>query len=104
MRRLIDFVGELGPRWGLPAAACRLHGYLYLVARPVDEAGLGEALDLDDATRKESLAWLADHHLVERDGTSAWRTDSDPWELMMRALEERRQREIAPALELLRDC
>jgi len=87
MRRLIDYLSELGPRWGLPAAACRVHGYLYLVARPVAEAEFRDALEPDDIALKEALAWLADYRLVERDRAAAWRTDSDPWELMMRALE-----------------
>ena len=104
VRRLIDFLGELGPRWGLPAAACRLHGYLYLVARPVTEIELRDSLELDDIALRDASAWLADYRLVERDRAGAWRTDSDPWELMMRALEERRRREITPALDLLRDC
>jgi DNA-binding transcriptional ArsR family regulator len=73
------------------------------VARPRPRP-LRDALELDDIALKDALAWLADYRLVERDRTGAWRTDSDPWELMMRALEQRRQREIAPALDLLRDC
>jgi DNA-binding transcriptional regulator GbsR (MarR family) len=103
-RRLIDFLGELGPRWGLPAQPCRVHGYLYLVARPVAEAELGALLELDDAALREALAWLIDYRLVERDGSGAWMTASDPWDLMMRALEERRRRELTPVLDLLREC
>jgi DNA-binding transcriptional regulator GbsR (MarR family) len=101
-RRLVDFLGELGPRWGLPEEACRVHGYLYLSARPVDESELAEALALDAAATSVALAWLADYRLAARLGQAAWRTDSDPWELMMRALEQRRRREIGPALEILR--
>jgi DNA-binding transcriptional regulator GbsR (MarR family) len=104
MRRLIDFLGELGPRWGLPAGACRVHGYLYLVARPATDADLAAAVDLADGGLADALKWLADYGLIERTPSGGWRTESDPWELMMRALEERRRREIAPALELLRDC
>jgi len=51
----------------LPAAACRLHGYLYLVARPVTEAELRDALELDDGALKDASTWLADYRLVERD-------------------------------------
>src|SRR5262249_45207601 len=104
MRRLIDFLGELGPRWGLPPGACRLHGYLYLVARPATEVDLVAAAGLADGGLADALAWLSDYGLIERTPAGAWRTESDPWELMMRALEERRRREIAPALALLRDC
>jgi len=103
MQRLIEFLGELGQRWGLPAAACRAHGYLYLVARPVPESELGKSLGLRGKSLADALAWLAEYRLatcVDR----LWRTDTDPWELMLRALQERRQREIEPALELLRDC
>ena len=103
VHRLIDFLAELGPRWGLPPAPCRVHGYLYLVARPVTEEQLGEALALERGAVADALAWLADYRLVGRAG-AGWRTDSDPWDLMLRALEERRRREIGPALALLRDC
>lgn len=104
MHRVIDFLGELGPRWGLPEQACRVHGYLYLVARPVPESELRKILELDEIVLCDALAWLMDYRLVERADTATWKTDTDPWDLMMRALEERRRRELAPALDLLRDC
>jgi len=102
VRRLLDYLAALGPRWGLPADACRLHGYLYVLARPAPEAALREALALGDGF-DAALAWLVDYRLVEQDD-GGWRTDSDPWELVVRALDERRQRELGPALAMLRDC
>ena len=101
--RLIDYLAELGPRWGLPADACRLHGYLYLMARRVPEPALGRALGLDEQTVTGALAWLQDYGLVDG-GADGWRTGTDPWELVLTALAERRRRELAPALDLLRDC
>src|SRR4051794_39631387 len=41
--RLLDFLGALGPRWGLPEAPCRVHGYLYLSARALSEADIADA-------------------------------------------------------------
>ena len=101
--RLVGYLGELGPRWGLPADACRLHGYLYLVARRVPEAELARAVGLDEAATADALAWLGDYGLVDRT-TAGWRTGTDPWELVLTALAERRRRELAPALQVLRDC
>lgn len=102
-KRLVNFLGDVGQRWGLPAIACRAHGYLYLVARPVPEAELERVLGLSGKSLADALTWLADYRLATcTDGS--WRTDTDPWDLMLRALQERRQREIEPALELLRDC
>lgn len=102
-RRFIDYLGELGPRWGLPACACRLHGYLYAIARPATEADLRSALDLKGPELSKALAWLSDFRLVTC-AEGAWRTNTDPWELLLRGLEERRRREIDPALDLLRGC
>ena len=102
--RLIEFLGELGPRWGLPAAPCRVHGYLYLRARPVSEDELRATLGLDGEALAEALAWLQEYRLIEPAPDAGWRTGSDPWELMVRALDERRTREAGPALALLREC
>jgi DNA-binding transcriptional regulator GbsR (MarR family) len=102
-RRIIDFLGDLGSRWGLPAQACRIHGYLYLAAKPLTDAELRAALAVDAAALAEAVAWLADYRLIERVRHDAWRTESDPWELVMRALDQRRRREITPALALLRE-
>jgi DNA-binding transcriptional regulator GbsR (MarR family) len=101
--RVTDYLAELGARWGLPAEACRVHGYLYLVARPVAETELGEAVNLGKTALADALAWLADYRLVERARGGAWRTGTDPWDLMMSALQERQRREIGPALDVLRE-
>ncbi len=107
LMQVVDFLGELGPRWGLPADACRVHGYLFVLAKPVSEAALRDALGLNAKATGEALAWLTDYGIAEqtRDGAGddSWRTDSDPWELMVRALKERQRREVGPALELLRE-
>ena len=100
-RRVVDYLGELGPRWGLPAEPCRVHGYLYLVGRPVPEGELAAFLDMDTKAVSVALAWLTDYRLAASQG-GAWHTESDPWELMLRALEERRRREIGPFLDMLR--
>lgn len=102
--RLVDFLGELGGRWGNPALPCRVHAYLYLVARPVEEGDIRRLLGLDGRSLEDALEWLKAFGLAEVVPHNRWRTDSDPWTVMIRALEERRRRELAPALALLREC
>jgi len=104
VERVVAFLGDLGARWGLPSEACRVHGYLYLLAKPLTEAELRAQLGASEATLREALTWLAEYRLIEHSGPDGWRTESDPWELMIRALEERQRREVDPALDLLRDC
>lgn len=101
--RFIDYLGELGPRWGLPAEPCRIHAYLYVIARPATEEEIRRVIARTAPQVAEALEWLCDYRLVTKVG-AAWRTSADPWELLLRGLEERRRREIGPALELLREC
>src|ERR1700688_1522763 len=89
LERVIAYLAELGPRWGLPADACRVHGYLYLVARPVNKDELCANLKLSETALAHILDWLADFRLIEPVRGGGWRTGSDPWDLMMRALQER---------------
>jgi len=100
--RLIAWLGQVGPRWGLPADACRVHGHLYLTASAASEAELSTTLGMSQADVGEALAWLADRNLAQPDGSGRWRTGADPWELVTTALEHRRAQELRPALDLLR--
>lgn len=97
---IVDWLGQLGPRWGLPAQACRVHGLLFLLARPVPTATIAERLALDPAAVDEALRWLAADALVQAT-PAGWTTETDPWALMMQALEQRRARELSPAHEVL---
>ena len=104
MRRFVDYFGALGRRWGLPSEACRVHAHLYLVARPATEEDLGAALGLDKDAVKNALAFLVDYRMIKRAGNSSWRTGGDPWDLLAGGLEERRRRELIPALATLSRC
>jgi hypothetical protein len=44
----------------------------------------------------EALAWLAEEGLAANSQTG-WTTETDPWTLVMQALERRRSQELAPA-------
>src|SRR5690348_8834187 len=103
VRSFINYLGELGPRWGLPAAPVRVHGHPYVDARPAAEAELRAAAGLRAPGPTGARSWRAAYRVVTNAGRS-WRTARDPWALLSRAIEERRRREIAPALDLLRAC
>ena len=100
--RLIEWLADVGPRWGVPADACRVHGHLYLTATPASPDELARAVGLSQSAVDESLAWLAGHDLVQEIAPSRWRTGLDPWEAVTRSLEQRRARELGPGLEVLR--
>ena len=98
--RIVEWLGEVGGRWGLPAEACRVHGVLYLMARPVPAEWIASRLALDPASIGEALVWLEDERLAQH-RPAGWITEADPWTLVMRTLETRRVRELALAREVL---
>ena len=97
---IVTWLGGVGPRWGLPAAACRVHGLLFLMARPVPEKAIAAELAIEAAAVSEALSWLAEDGLAVA-GEDGWTTQADPWALMMQALDRRKTRELAPALAVL---
>lgn len=104
MRQFIDYFGKLGPRWGLPAEACRVHAYLYLVATPAKEEDIADALSLEAEPLRDALAFLIEYRMLDRLGSASWRTSGDPWDMLLRGLEERRLRELPAAITTLRNC
>ena len=94
--RVVDWLGEVGSRWGLPEHACRVHAMLYLAAKPMPATVLPEALGLDAAAVSLALDWLEAHRLVEA-SPAGWRTGVDPWALMLQTLETRRTQELGQA-------
>jgi len=103
-RRFADYFGELGPRWGLPADACRVHAYLYVSAGARPEADIAATLSLGQAALAEALAYLTDYEMVARAGASRWQTSDDPWAMLVGGLEQRRRRELPLALATLKAC
>jgi len=103
VHRFVEYLGELGPRWGLPADACRVHALLFVSARNLSAKEIAYTLALDESTVRDALAYLKEFGLVEADD-ACWRTHADPWNLVMTALNERRRRELPLALQTLRSC
>lgn len=98
--RIVDWLGEVGSRWGLAPDACRVHGLLFLMARPVPQDAIESELNMASSQAGDALMWLAEERLATS-GAEGWTTQADPWLLVMQALESRRARELAPARAVL---
>lgn len=104
LERLIAYFGELGPRWGLHADTCRAHALLFLTAASLDEAAIADALGLSAEETSIAMRDLAHWRMSEREADGRWSCSGDPWKLLFTAMEERRRREVQPALDVLREC
>ena len=101
MRSVVAHFAELGPRWGLKSETCAAHVLLYLIGRPLSRAGLASALSWDESTAQAAIDDLVGWRMARqtRDGIAA--TGGKPWDLLFAAFEERRRREIEPAVQAL---
>lgn len=104
MDRFVDYFAALGPRWGLAADTCRAHALLYLVGKPMAAAEVAAALGLDEAAATAALEDVVTWGMGRRSANGRWDASGEPWDLMFAGLEERRRRELGPALETMRAC
>lgn len=102
--RFVEYFGDLGPRWGLPADACRMHAFIYVLGRPVKESEISEALDLNMKQLTEALDYLREFQVVAKAAPFTWNTSGDPLEMLLTGLEARKQRELPLALSTLESC
>jgi DNA-binding transcriptional regulator GbsR (MarR family) len=104
MERFIRHFGDMGPRWGLDADTCRVHAYLYLAGRPAAPAEIAAGLGLAATAVERALADLAQWGMARPAPGVGWDGSGEPWDLLFAALEERRRRELQPALDMLHAC
>jgi DNA-binding transcriptional regulator GbsR (MarR family) len=98
MKAVVAYFEALGPRWGLKPQTCAVHALLYLVGRPLTVGDVANYLGLGTAEAATAIDDLVSWRAVEIsvDGL-AW-TNGEPWDLLFAGMEERRRREIEPAL------
>jgi len=104
MARFIAHFAELGPRWGLNAETCRAHTLLYLAGRPMTLAEIAQSLGLAEKEARAAIDDLVEWGMARPATGEAWDASGEPWDLLFSALEQRRRREIDPALRMLREC
>lgn len=104
MRRFVQHFGEMGPRWGLSPDTCRAHALLYLADRAVTADDVAAALDLTPEAARAALVDLGQWGMAQQGADGAWDGGGEPWDKVFTVIEQRRRREIRPAIEMLRAC
>lgn len=61
-------------------------------------------LHLDEKQLNEALDYLRDFQVIDEVAPFTWSTSGDPWEMLLRGLEERKKRELPLALSSLESC
>lgn len=108
-QKFIVHWGEMGARWGINRSVAQIHALLYLApaALPADE--IAETLAIARSNVSVGLKELQSWGLVRAtqtlgDRRDHFETSTDVWELFRVIIRERKRRELAPTLALLREC
>lgn len=99
--------GEMGSRWGVNRSVAQIHALLFLSERPLNADEIAETLNIArsnvSTSIKELLSWrLISVVHVMGDRRDYFEAQSDTWDLFFTIVEERKQREIDPTIEVLR--
>ena len=100
--------GEMGARWGVNRTVAQIHALLYLNGKPMPADEIAETLSVARSNVSNSIKELQAWNLVKMvhvlgDRRDHFETSTDIWELTRTIIRERKEREIAPTLDVLKD-
>ena len=101
--------GELGTKWGINRTVAQIHALLYISQRPLTAGEIAETLAAAQSNVSTSLKELQGWRLIRTvpvlgDRREHFESLPDVWEMFKIVLDERKRREVDPALEMLREC
>ena len=100
--------GEMGTRWGVNRTVAQIHALLYLHGKPLAADEIAETLVVARSNVSNSLRELQSWNLIKLvhimgDRRDHFETSTDIWELTRTIVRERREREIAPTIDVLNE-
>ncbi len=108
-QRFILHWGEMGTRWGINRTVAQIHALLFLSPRPLNAEEIASTLGVARSNVSTSLRDLQGWGIVRvthllGDRRDHFESMKDVWEMFRIIVDERRKREAAPTLAMLRDA
>ncbi len=101
--------GEMGTRWGVNRTVAQIHALLYLSQEPLHAEQIAETLSVARSNVSTSLRELQSWGLVKvvhvlGDRRDHFQAKKDVWEMFQVILQQRKRREVDPAVAMLKEC
>ncbi len=108
-QRFILHWGEMGARWGINRTVAQIHALLYLSPQPLHAEEISDTLAVARSTVSTGLHELQSWGIVQvvhvlGDRRDHFTTMGDVWAMFRIVLDERKQRELDPTLDMLRSA
>jgi DNA-binding transcriptional regulator GbsR (MarR family) len=109
IERFVLHWGDMGGRWGVNRSIGQIHAVLYLAEEPMTAEDIADRLGMARSNVSNSLKDLLAWNLIRRvpikgDRRDHYAAETDIWEVFMRITAGRKEREIDPAVAVLRAC
>jgi DNA-binding transcriptional regulator GbsR (MarR family) len=107
--RFVLHWGEMGGQWGVNRSVSQIHALLFLSEKPMTAEDIADTLGLARSNVSNSIKELLAWNLIRRvpirgDRRDHFEAETDIWEVFLRVAAGRKEREIDPALAVLRAC
>jgi len=107
-QKFIIHWGEMGSRWGINRTIAQIHALLYISSEPLTAEEISETLGVARSTVSTGLRELQSWNVVKivhvlGDRRDHFEVMGDVWEMFRAVINERKRREIDPALSVLRE-
>ena len=101
--------GEMGGNWGVNRSVSQIHALLFLSETPMTAEDIADALGLARSNVSNSIKELIGWNLIRRvpvrgDRRDHFEAETDIWEVFLRIAAGRKEREIDPAIAVLKTC
>jgi DNA-binding transcriptional regulator GbsR (MarR family) len=109
VERFVLHWGEMGGQWGVNRSVSQIHALLYLSERPLTADDIADTLGLARSNVSNSIKELLSWNLIRRvpirgDRRDHFEAETDVWEMFLRIAAGRKEREIDPAVAVLKTC
>ena len=109
IERFVLHWGEMGGQWGVNRSVSQIHALLFLSERPLTADEIADTLALARSNVSNSIKELLGWNLIRRvpirgDRRDHFEAETDVWEIFLRIAAGRKEREIDPAVAVLKAC
>ncbi len=106
--RFIDSWGELATIWGTQRSGGRLHSLLYITPEPLCAEDIGERLQISHGNTSTTVRQLVSAGVIRRmhrpgERRAYFASEPDPWQWMKNTIRQRREREVAPVMRMMKE-
>jgi HTH-type transcriptional regulator, glycine betaine synthesis regulator len=100
--------GRMSSSWGINRTMAQIHALLFITGRPLEVNEIMDRLQISRGNASMNLRELMDWGIVRRfrqpgDRKDTYVSESDPYQMFLRVVRERKRREIDPTADAIRE-